>query len=365
MSENLLKFQLSGSFPKFNLDCSGEIVPGTTGVFGPSASGKSSLAKALLGFYPQIKGKVQLGGKVWQDSKANIWLAPHKRGIGYVPQQSLLYPHLSVRENITTGAKGRKPSKIKWDFQKICGDFQLEGLLSKYPRELSGGERQRVALGRCLLSQPEVLIMDEPFASLDHSYRFALVDKLAELLKEYNLPAMYISHSPSEMARLCPTMYLMETGRLKAKGNSLQLLNGLEENPGAVRKNYLRGYLQQEKEGPLFLRSPGNKLRLQLSPFGGYAKFLNEQKLFLAAIPARDVIVATSFPNGISARNILSAKIEKTSTHTYGVLVKCQLEEEEWEICVELTFAAASELQIKPGAEVFLIIKAHSITAGE
>lgn len=194
---------------------------GVTALFGRSGSGKTSVLRCLAGLQRLHDSYCALDGDVWQD--ATTFVATHRRPIGYVFQEASLFPHMSVRRNLLYGAPRSAKSAKAIGYDEIVDLFGLARLLERSPRHLSGGERQRVALGRALLSQPRLLLMDEPLSALDASARDEILSYLERLHANFSLPVVYVTHDLREVERLADYLVLMEAGRVAAAGPLAEL----------------------------------------------------------------------------------------------------------------------------------------------
>lgn len=200
-----------------------------TGVIGPSGSGKTTLLNILAGLLRPQEGRVQLGERTLLDTRAGLHLPPERRHIGFVFQDHLLFPHMTVARNLRYGERRRSrrssgtanPSQngsSGTEFQHVVDVLELGSLLERYPRNLSGGERQRVALGRALLSGPELLLLDEPLAALDAELKSRVLGYLERALGEWRIPAIYVSHTTAEVRQLCQWVLVLQQGKLVAAG---------------------------------------------------------------------------------------------------------------------------------------------------
>lgn len=203
-----------------NLDLSLPL-SGTTAIFGPSGCGKTSALRVIAGLSQRARGEITAFGEVWMRGAKS--LPAHRRGVGYVFQDAQLFPHLSVAENLGFGARRRGRGRVSR--ADVIEVMDLGPLLSRAPETLSGGERQRVALGRCLLSEPRLLLLDEPMSALDSSRREDLLPYLRHLMEMSGLPAIYVSHAVEEVQGLADRVLLMEGGQVTARGG-LELLPG-------------------------------------------------------------------------------------------------------------------------------------------
>ena len=214
-----IRAEFRGTIGKFALDA-GFTAPakGVTALFGPSGCGKTTVLRCIAGLL-RVDGVCEIDGEMWQDENG-AFLPTHKRPLGYVFQEASLFQHLSVRRNLLFGAPrkdgGRANEAIAFD--EVVELLGVERLLDRSPRNLSGGERQRVAIGRALLSQPKLLLMDEPLSALDRATKNEILPFLERLRDRLNLPVVYITHDIAEVERLADQMVLMEKGRVIGAG---------------------------------------------------------------------------------------------------------------------------------------------------
>jgi molybdate transport system ATP-binding protein len=203
-----------GDFP---LDIAFQSSAPVTALFGPSGSGKTSIANAISGLLKPDAGKIEIGGKRLFDSERGVDVAVHRRQVRVVFQESRLFPHFSVRQNLLYGRfiAGKSGGPELDEVVRLLG---LDALLARRPRTLSGGERQRVAIGRALLAGPEALLLDEPLASLDQTRKAEIFPYLEKLVASAKVPILYISHAPEEIERLAQTVVVLEQGRVKSVG---------------------------------------------------------------------------------------------------------------------------------------------------
>lgn len=181
----------------------------TVAVFGPSGGGKSTLLRVLAGVERRAKGVVMVGGHTWLDTGRGVFVPPWERGVGWVPQDYLLFPHLDVKENL--GFSGSPPPVVEEMARKLLVDHLLE----RRPRRLSGGEQQRVALGRALLANPSILLLDEPFSALDRPLRNRVGAQLTAFVEERRIPLLLVSHDEADAAALAREHWLLSRGRLE------------------------------------------------------------------------------------------------------------------------------------------------------
>lgn len=181
----------------------------TVAVFGPSGGGKSSLLRTVAGVERRARGVVRVGAECWMDTDAGVWTPPWKRGVGWVPQEYLLFPHLGVRENLGFGGGSGE------EIAEVAERLLVDHLLDRRPRRLSGGEQQRVALGRALLSRPRLLLLDEPFSALDRPLRSRVSVQLREYVRDRQIPLVLVSHDEADAVALAQEHWLLSGGELR------------------------------------------------------------------------------------------------------------------------------------------------------
>jgi molybdate transport system ATP-binding protein len=305
MNDIKAKFRID--WPDFTLDVDLELPGrGVTALFGHSGSGKTTLLRCIAGLQRADQGVLKFKGEVWQDEKK--CLPTHQRQLGYVFQEASLFPHLSARKNIEFGMK-RTAAPL--DTAKLNHVIELLGiaqLLERKPEQLSGGERQRVGIARALAVNPRILLMDEPLAALDLKRKQEIMPYLERLRDELEIPVLYVSHSPEEVARLADHLVALEGGRVVASGPLNEILTRLDsplahfDDAGAVIEAAVAQ--QDEKYHLTRLDFAGGQLwvgRVE-QPFGTRVR---------ARVLARDVSIATQPPQGSSINNILNARIEE------------------------------------------------------
>jgi molybdate transport system ATP-binding protein len=203
----------------FVLDVSFEMARSFTALFGPSGSGKTSILSIVAGLLRPDQGEVRLNDRTLLDTSRGICIAPAARNIGVVFQDALLFPHLTVRDNLEYGRRHRRNPRRTVQFTRVVDVLELGALLERYPRGLSGGEKQRVALGRALLSGPEMLILDEPFVSCDDRLKGHILAYLDAAVAEWDMPALFVTHSQDEVRRAAEWVVVLDGGRVVATGS--------------------------------------------------------------------------------------------------------------------------------------------------
>jgi molybdate transport system ATP-binding protein len=230
----LLSFACQHRYPGgFQLGVAFQVNHRFAALFGPSGSGKSSILAMIAGFVRPQQARITLGDEVLLDTDRGICLPPEERHVGVVYQDSLLFPHLRVEQNLRYGLKHRRRRRPV-DFARVVEVLEIGHLLARYPRSLSGGERQRVALGRALLSGPEILLMDEPLASLDAPLKLRILMYLERAVAEWDIPAFYVTHSQVEVHRVAQWVVVINQGALVTTGSPGDALARPEPSAGAT-----------------------------------------------------------------------------------------------------------------------------------
>jgi len=336
---------------RFELPC-----PGVVALFGRSGCGKTTLVEILAGLLKPDRGAVRLDDTVFVDRDADIHVPAERRRIGCVFQDARLFPHLSVRANLGYGL-ARAPMSVGIGFDEVVGLLGLEPLLSRRPHRLSGGERQRVALGRALLAQPRLLLLDEPLASLDAARRDEVLPYLERLRDAFSMPIVYVSHQFDEVVRLATHVVLLDSGRVLASGEiatvcqdtALRAIAG-PEAIGAVAEGEVAG--RDPATGFALVRLGANLLHIAADLAPGSRVRLR--------LPARDLILALEEPRGLSVRNSMRAAVLSVeSDDSWADLVR--LDMGGVPVIARITPAATRQLDLKPGKTVWVLVKSVSL----
>jgi molybdate transport system ATP-binding protein len=341
----------------FTLDTDIELPgKGVTALFGPSGSGKTTLLRCIAGLEQAADGRLEVAGEVWQDG--DHCLPTHRRPLGYVFQEASLFPHLSVQRNLEYGQK-RIPAaerRVAWD--RAIELLGIGHLLARLPERLSGGERQRVAIARALLTSPRLLLMDEPLAALDLTRKNEILPYLEHLHDELDIPVLYVSHAPDEVARLADHLVVMDQGRVVAAGPLTTILSRLDlpirlgEDAGVV----LDAVVVEHDEtwhlarvefpgGSLWVRDDGHTCGQHLR----------------IRILARDVSIAREKFAGTSILNCLPATVAELADDTHPALALARLEVGASSLVARLTRRSADALGLAPGLPVWVQIKAVAL----
>ena len=358
MNGAFLDLRLSKAYPGFKLEVNASFPPGVTAIFGPSGSGKTTILNCISGLITPDQGEIYLHDRPLFSSSQKINHAPEQRHIGYMFQESLLFPHFRVRENILYGFKLTPPERRKVEPEQLVSLLELGPLMDRRPSNLSTGERQRVALARALATSPELLLMDEPLGSLDIALRGRILRYLKEVHLKLDIPLVYVSHSISEVLAIADMALVISRGRQLAFDEPRKVLlepfvhslveMGSLENLLDVRvvEHGSGNSLTSAKIGDTVLWIPG------VPPNIGTGDTIS------VSISAGDVIVAVDRPSRISARNILKGCIQGIHRVESKVLLYTDIGAP---LLVEITPEALDALELREGQEVFLVIKSSSI----
>ena len=331
---------------------------GITALFGRSGAGKTSLVNMLAGLITPERGRIVLRGETLFDSQRGINLPPEKRRLGYVFQEGRLFPHLSVRQNLLYGYRRTPTQERRIGLDDVTGLLGIGELLDRAPAALSGGEKQRVALGRALLANPRLLLMDEPLAALDQPRKEEILPFIEELKHRQDLPVVYVSHAMQEIVRLADTLVLISNGQIEAVGPVEDLTSRLDLRPltgryeaGAVLTTKVAG--QDKMFGLTELSFGGGRLKVP------YLNLPLGQPLRVR-IRARDVSIALSPPENISILNIIPCTIQEIGEEK-GPQIDLQLDARGAAIWSRITARSRTALGLRPGMQVYALIKSVAI----
>lgn len=353
-----LEVDVALSRPPFELAASFRTGPGVTALFGRSGSGKTTLVNMVAGLVRPDRGRILVDGRALFDSAARIDLPSHRRRVGYVFQESRLFPHLTVRQNLLYGSWFRGQSFRLGSIDQIVELLGIGDLLMRRPATLSGGEKQRVSIGRAVLSDPAMLLMDEPLASLDEARKGEILPYLERLRDQLDLPILYVSHSVPEVVRLASTMIVLSAGKVLASGPVEEVMGRPELFPAAGRYEAgsvldARVVAHDAEFGLTELETAGGMLRVPRldNAVGSRLRVL---------IRARDVMIATERPHQISALNILAGRIVALQDDGRPI-GEATIAVGEGAIRARITRRSMSQLGLVPGREVFAVVKTVAI----
>ena len=323
--------------------------PGITALFGPSGAGKTTLIHAVAGLMRAERGTIALNERTVLDTRARINVPSRARRVGYVFQDARLFPHMNVERNLLFGWRRARPPATSGEVAQIVDMLGLDPLRARSPTTLSGGEKQRVAIGRALLASPEILLLDEPMASLDAARRKEILPYLERLRDERRLPMLYVSHAIDEVARLADEVVVLNNGRVVDEGSVFDVIPRIDPQAGAVLPATV---MRHRQDGLTELASGAGTLLVQQFQ----AKVGTALRVHIAAA---DVMVSLHAQEGISANNVIPAKIAGLR-HLEG-LVDVELSAGSARLIARITESSRSRLALSTGANVFAIVKAVTV----
>jgi len=335
----------------FDLDVDLEFPPGITAILGPSGAGKTTLLSLLAGRLRPAQGRIALGERLFFDAERHISLPPADRRLGYLFQEYLLFPHLTVLENAAFGARATRARALEW-----LDRLGVAELAPRHPGTLSGGEQQRVALARALASAPDAVLLDEPTAALDLASRAQILDLERMAQRESGVPFVHVSHSPAEAVRVADRAVVLEAGRVVQQGTPLEVLNtprSLTVARIAGFENILPARIVEHRrqEGTTTVEAEG--VRFEMGFQGGAIGSAIE-----LAIRAEEILIARREVRDTSARNVIA-----------GTVGEVRVEQDRAEVTVttplplrvSVTPATVRRLELTVGARIYLLIKARAI----
>ena len=338
----------------FRLDARFETGGGLVALFGRSGAGKTSLVNIIAGLIRPDEGRVRIDDAVLVDTSRGVFVPRHKRRIGYVFQEGRLFPHLTVRQNLLFGHWFAARSAQRESPARIVELLGIDHLLDRRPNFLSGGEKQRVAIGRALLAGPQLLLMDEPLASLDEARKTEILPYIERLRDEIKIPIIYVSHSVAEVTLLATTVVVLAGGRVSTVGPTADVMSRLDLIPLTGRLE--AGAILEAEIGNHDADSGLTTLTSKIGPL----KVPRLEGLVGARIRvrirARDVILAIHRPEGLSAQNIISAKIDEIASAD-GPIVDLRLNANGEMLLARVTQQAVKSLQLEAGKPVYAVIK--------
>jgi molybdate transport system ATP-binding protein len=352
-----LAIRLRHNFPAARIDIAFETpTPGVTVLFGPSGAGKSTIIAAAAGLLHPDDCRIVVDDQVLADTEAGTWLPPERRRVGLVFQDSRLFPHMSVATNLRFGMRRAAPGTVRFD--ETVELLGIGALLTRRPHTLSGGERQRVAIGRALLAQPRLLLMDEPLASLDAARKAEILPYLTRLKTALRLPVIYVTHALDEVVQLADSMVLIEAGHVVGSG-TLSEVAARADLPLA----------QRDDAGALLLcrvaeHDAARELtRLESGGTSFWVPLLDAplQSECRVRIPAREVILAGKPPEAISLHNVVPGIVRRITAQLERRSVLVEIALPNGALLSRVTPDAIMRLGLSPGGPVLALIKSTSI----
>ena len=341
----------------FVLDVSLEAPPGITILFGPSGAGKSTLLDCVAGLVRPGAGKIAIGEYVLFDLALHIDVPPQMRRIAYVFQSLALFPHLTVEQNVAYGLANITDEDPRVRVEEVLQAFRIANLRNRRPWQISGGEKQRTALARSLVTNPRLLLLDEPLTGLDAELKAAIVEDLRAWNAAKHIPILYVTHSREEVDALGERVIAMDSGRVVSHGAPMDVLDA----PRRKRLAQAAGFENLLSGTVLDLREPDGVMRMRLSESAceievplAHASVGDHVQI---AIRAGDILLASQRPQGLSARNMLEGKIHSLEQRgtIFMARVDCGVT-----FVVHLTPGAVRALELATEKQVWLILKTHS-----
>ena len=347
----MIEVRVQHSFEGFTLDVAFEAPAGVTAIFGRSGAGKTTLVNAVAGLLRPDAARIVVGGRVLAES--GIWLRPEARRIGYVFQDARLFPLMTVRRNLAYGGGG--------DIGPVVDMLGIAHLLERMPAHLSGGETQRVAIGRALLSSPDLLLMDEPLASLDDHRKQEILPYLMRLRDTSKIPILFVSHALSEVAQLANTLVLLDQGRCVATGP----IDAVLSDPKLVPHLGVRGagavltgaVVAHHEDGLTEVSAPGGTLFVPK-----FAAMIGQKTRI--RIEAQDVILSRGMPQGLSALNVLRGRVSAVQMGDGpGAIV--QIDMQGTHLLARVTRRSLAAMSLELGQEIYAIAKTVAVAPGD
>jgi molybdate transport system ATP-binding protein len=364
--DDRLLVQVRKRLGEFELECDIRLpLRGLTAIFGPSGSGKSTLINLVAGLLRPESGCIAVGSAVFFDHAQAVDAPVERRALGVVFQDARLFPHLSVRGNLQYGLRraGARAQPARIGFDQVVALLGIEALLERRPHTLSGGERQRVALGRALLAQPRLLLMDEPLAALDAGRKGEVLPYIERLRDELRVPVLYVTHSLDEVLRLATAIVLLDHGKVVVAG-------ALADVAAHPRANELFGFdigalafgriaAHDERYGQTRIAFDGFDLRVPrvALPVGAAVR---------ARIPGRDVALALTRPGDVSISNRVEGRVESINPlNQSGTQVEVAVRVAPGTVLRALvTREAVDRLALQPGLSLWCLVKSVALDAG-
>jgi molybdate transport system ATP-binding protein len=333
-----------------------------TALFGHSGSGKTTCLRCIAGLERADEGFIQVNDEVWQDSDKGIFVAPHKRALGYVFQEASLFPHLSVLANLQFGLKRIPKPQRRVDMAHASELLGISHLLDRHPQHLSGGERQRVGMARALLTSPTLLLMDEPLAALDAQRKSEILPYLQRLHDELDIPVLYVSHSQDEVAQLADHLVLLSDGKALASGPIGQTLARLDlplalgDDAGVVIQGHVAAYDAHYQLLTLQLPDTDLNIRVTHTPMA-------QGQALRCKVQARDVSLSLHGDEQSSILNRLPVTVvsEMPADNSAHVLVR--LDAAGSPLLARITRYSRDHLNLHPGQRLWAQIKAVAVLA--
>jgi molybdate transport system ATP-binding protein len=352
-----LSVDIARRLSDFTLEAAFESPPGFTMLLGPSGGGKTTLLNCIAGLVRPDRGRIALGANVLFDREARLDVPVQKRRVGYVFQNLALFPHLTVAQNVQYGIMRVPEGERRARMTALLESFRIPHLADRKPGQISGGERQRAALARALVTDPAVLLLDEPLVALDNAAKSRILDDLRAWNNAHSIPIIFVTHAPQEAFALGERVVILESGRVVAQGLPQEVLAAPRHETVAQIVGFENVFdavvtALHEHQGTMLCRLERSacELEVPLIRTGNGAAVR-------VAIRAGDIMIATGQAHGLSARNAIAGKVQ--AVRREGVTVVLYVEAGVT-FEVHVTPSAAEELALVPGRQVWLVIKTYS-----
>ena len=337
---------------------------GVTAIFGSSGSGKTSLLRCVAGLERTRRGYLKVNDEVWQDDASGLFMPVHQRPLGYVFQEASLFAHLNVQRNLDYGLKRVPAAERRVSLDQAIELLGIENLLQRQPGKLSGGERQRVAIARALATSPRTLLMDEPLASLDTQRKAEVLPYLERLQTELDIPVLYVSHAPDEVARLADHLVVISAGRVLASGPTRELMTRMDLPlaQGDAAAAIIDAIVTQVE--PAYHLSHAVFAGGQVSLLNASLKVGQHVRV---RIQARDVSLTLQRQEGTSVLNIFASTVTAVASDSPGQVMVClqigglMPGQPASQLLARITFKSAEALQLQPGRQVYAQVKGVAV----
>jgi molybdate transport system ATP-binding protein len=355
----VIYIDVQGNRGEFSLKTKFESDAGLIGVFGASGSGKTTLIHLIAGLVRPARGRIEIDSQTLFDSSRNIDMPARRRRVGLVYQDSLLFPHLSVRQNLLFGHFFTLKAERRIPYESVVEALGIGALVDRRPGTLSGGERQRVALARALLASPRILLMDEPLASLDYDRKIEIMGLIERLRDEFRIPIIYVSHAIEEVSRLAGYVVVLEAGRVIAAGPPSEALSQINRAPHDDRFGIVSVIdCRVARFDPEFevtsLQHPAGTIIVA-------GKAGPQEKAVRVLIRATDVALARSRPRDLSIRTILSGAVAAIQSDEGPSAVLEIALDGGGRLSAAVTRLAISALDLAEGARIYALVKSVAI----
>ena len=352
-----LSVEMRKRLSAFELEIQHQFPPGFTVVFGPSGAGKSTLLDCIAGLARPDAGRIELGAATFFDGAQSVSLPPQKRQVGYVFQSLALFPHLSVEENVRYGLGTIGEEERRRRVDQVLQAFHIEKLSERKPAQLSGGEKQRVALARSLVTQPRLLLLDEPLRGLDGGLRQSILQDLREWNDARRIPILYVTHNRDEVDAIGERIITIENGRLGKSGAPRSVLDA----PQTVALAQAAGFENLLEARVLERREDDGVMRVALEEGGAELEIplgsAQPGERVKVAIRAGDILLAIEEPGGLSARNVCQGIVESVESRGAIAVLRVRAGSR---FIVHVTPGARRALQLVAAKPVWLVVKTHS-----